>query len=101
MMLAAGLVLPQRLPVAMKAQQGKVVALAALDGIRNGRPADHEALVQHAGEVLERLELLRKRRLVRLGDVRAEFEEDWGLQGVSRWLCDAAAVGLGETDQCE
>jgi hypothetical protein len=77
-MLIAGLVRIQGLPVLVEAQQRVVEALAALDGVGDGGTADDEALVHDAGEVLERLDLAEEGLADGLGHVRPELEQYCG-----------------------
>lgn len=94
MVLAARLVLIKRRPVSVVADQGEMVAFAALRGFRDGRPADHESLVQDARHVSQLLQLAYKGSLEVLGDVGTELEQHCQLIIKIRLCCTVL-----ETDQ--
>lgn len=73
-MLVAGLVLLEGLSVLVVAHQRKVIALAPLDGIRDGRAADGEPLVEHARQVSQCLECLDECLPVLCRDLGTELE---------------------------
>lgn len=75
MVLAARLVLIQRRPVFMVADQCIVVSFATLYRIRNRRPTDDETLVQDARQVTQLLQLAHKGRPEVVGHLGAEFKQ--------------------------
>lgn len=75
MVLAAGLVLVQRPAVSVVADQGVVVALAALNRVRHRRSADDKTLVQDTRQVSQLFQLTDKRSLELVGDIRPKFKQ--------------------------
>lgn len=73
-MLRTSLIRLQCFSVLMEAQQRKVVAFAPLDGVRDGGPADDEALVFDAGQGFEGFEFADECGFVVFRDVGAELE---------------------------
>lgn len=76
MMFVRSLISRQSLRVGVVAQQSIVEPFAALRRVRDRRTPDDEAVVFHAGEVLEGFEAGCEGFFVGLGDFGAEFEED-------------------------
>ncbi len=97
MVLAARLVLIQRRPVSMVADQGKVVAFAALNGIRDRRPTDHESLVQDAWQVSQLLQFANESSPEVVGDLGSELEQHCQPMIKIRLCC---RVGAGHLPIC-
>jgi hypothetical protein len=64
-MFLAGLILFQRIPIAMEAQQGKLITFASLDWVCDGWTAHKKPVVEYAGEVFELFEMFDEGGFVR------------------------------------